>query len=417
MIKPTLLIALCLSLCCHYAAAKEPINIGLNYPKTRAYQAEGLAQMRGALMARDEINAAGGILGHPIELITMNTASKVDRSVANVKKLATNHNVKMIFGGSSSAVAIAASQEAKRHNLLYFGTLTYSNDTTGKDGHTHMFRESNSAWMAAKALAHYLNKQHSGAKYFYITADYTWGWSTEKSMRQFTYTTDSNTHPSVLMKFPAPSFGDFRAALAQAEQSGATVLVLSQFGGDMANALKIASQMGLKKKMQIVVPSLTLAMAEQAGASAMQGVIGSLPWTWQVPQQYNYATGKDFVAAFSDRYQAYPSTSAASAYSILYQYKDAVERAKSFNTQKVIQALEGHRYSLLKDEQIWRDFDHQNEQTVYVVRGKSRDDVIADKYRADFFEIIDSMSGKSAVPTRGEWNQVRREAGKPEKLL
>ena len=111
-----------------------------------------------------------------------------------------------------------------------------------------------------------------------------------------------------------------------------------------------------------------------------------------------------------------PSSSAASAYSIVYQYKEAVERAGTTNTRDVIRALEGHRYSFLKDEQYWREFDHQNVQSVHVVRIKPRNTIIEDQFAADYFEIIDSMPGDEAAQTREEWEQRRKDAGKPTSL-
>ncbi len=100
----------------------------------------------------------------------------------------------------------------------------------------------------------------------------------------------------------------------------------------------------------------------------------------------------------------------------MYQYKEAVERAGTTNTADVIRALEGHRYSFLKDEQYWREFDHQNVQSVYVVKVKPRDQVMADEFASDYFEIIGSMAGDQAAQTQEEWEERRREAGKPLRL-
>jgi hypothetical protein len=83
------------------------------------------------------------------------------------------------------------------------------------------------------------------------------------------------------------------------------------------------------------------------------------------------------------------------------------------NTRAVIRELEGHRYSFLKDEQYWRAFDHQNVQTVYVVQVKPREKIMADQFSSDYFDIIDSMPGDEAAQTREEWEDRRREAGKP----
>ncbi|WP_221793187.1 ABC transporter substrate-binding protein [Oceanobacter mangrovi] len=398
-----------------HAHAQQSIKLGLNYPSTGRYKEQGIAQARGALMAIEEINAAGGVLGRPLELLTANTASKPGRAVGNVKDLAAQ-GVSMLFGGSSSAVAIAAGKEAANQNLIYFGTLTYANETTDEDGHRHMFRETYNAWMAAKALSAYLQKDLANKRVFYITADYSWGHSTESSLRMFTKTTDSVLHKGVLVPFPRPRQSDLETSLQAAADSGADVLMLIQFGDDMATALNLAYKMGLKDKMQIVVPNLTLGMAKSAGAGVLEGVIGAVPWCWKVPYQFDYPRGKTFVEEFSRRYNKYPSSSAASAYSIVYQFRDAVERTKSLNTDKLIAALENYSYVLLKDTQTWRDFDHQNLQSVYVVRGKQREEVLQDKYHEDYFDILLKVSGDQVAKTRPEWDDTRRLAGAPLEL-
>lgn len=396
-------------------ASAEVIKLGLNRPSSGAYKAQGYAQEGGAALAVEEINANGGILGKQIELLVKNSASKPLNTVNNVKEMA-KAGAKMIFGGSSSAVAIAGGKEAKRHDLIYFGTLTYSNSTTGKDGHSHMFRESSNAWMAAKVLSNYLNKNYKNKKFFYITADYTWGWSTEESIRRFTDTDDESKHIGIKTPFPYPGMFKLTDALRKAKEVQPDVLVLVQFGQDMAKALQKATSMGLKKDMLIVVPSLTLGMAIDAGPTAIYNVIGTLPWYWEVPYKFKHARGVDFVEKYAEKYATYPSTSAASAYSIVYQYKDAVERAKSFKTELVRKALEGHSYSFLKDEQTWREFDHQNVQTIYAVKGKPREQVLKGRFRQDYFEVIDKLSGEQAVRSFDEWTSDRRGAGQPLQL-
>ncbi|WP_313505774.1 ABC transporter substrate-binding protein [Stutzerimonas kunmingensis] len=400
---------------CLTAQAADPITLGLNYPRTGSYKEEGLAQMRGALLAIDEINEAGGVLGRPLRLISRNTASRPEKAVANVDKMA-DEGVAMLFGGVSSAVAIAASKRAKERGLLYFGTLTYSNDTTGKDGHRYMFRECNNAWMSARVLGQYLNDKMPGKTYFYITSDYTWGHTSESSLRQATGTVDQNKHQGVKTAFPGARLSDYRAALEKAANSGAEVLVLVLFGEDMVRAMRIADELDLNKKMQIAVPNLTQSMVELAGPDIMRGVLGTEPWTWRVPELEGSERGKAFVRDFGERYQTHPSSSAASAYSIVYQWADAATRAKSIGSEQVIAALENHSYSLLKDQQQWREFDHQNVQTVYAIQVKPREEVLKDRFKQDYFEIVHRLSGEQAAPTLAEWQEERRAGGQPARL-
>lgn len=394
----------------------ETVKLGMNYPKTGPYQVQGLDQWRAANLAVEEINAAGGIQGKQVEIVWRDSQSKADVSTRNVTDLIDNEGARMIFGGSSSGVAVAAGKVCQEKGIPFFGTLTYSTATTGVEGHRYTFRECYDAWMGANAIADYLNQNHAGQTYFYITADYTWGHTTEASLRELTQTKDTDAHRGVMTPFPGASAEDFKKALAFAKMVDPDVLVLVLFGNDMVTCVRNATAMGLKQKMQIVVPNLTLGMAEGAGPKVMEGVIGAVPWCWQVPYQYDHSRGKTFVETFADRYGRYPSTSGASAYTIVYQYKDAVERVDSFAGNDVVKALEDHAYTLLKDEQYWRAFDHQSIQTVYAVVCKPEAAVLQDKYKLDYFQILSSTPGEEAAITLAQWEQARTAAGKESRL-
>jgi branched-chain amino acid transport system substrate-binding protein len=394
-------------------AAGDTVKIVLNYPQTGPYAKEGKDEWYGAELARKEINEAGGILGKEIVIRWYDSASNPNQTKQNLTQAIAQEKIQMVFGGVSSSVAIAAAKVCRQKGVLFFATLTYSTSTTGEEGNSHIFRECSDSWMAAKAVGAYLRRNFRNAKYFYITSDYTWGWTTESSMRKFTDTEDKNAHPGILTPFPSGFYND---ALKKAEAAKPDVLVLTLFGQELANAVRSATQMGLKNKMQIVAPCLALGMAERGTPLGMEGIIGALPWCWKVPFKYNYRRGMQFVKNFKRRFVRYPSTAAASAYTILYEYKSAVERAGTFKTSSVIKALEGHPYQLLKDRQVWRAFDHQSVQTVYTVRCNPAETVLKDKYHLDYFDIIGSIPGDHAAITRAEWNAVRRAAGKPTHL-
>lgn len=395
------------------AAEERVVKIGLNYPETGPYAKQGLDQRRAAEMAVESINAAGGIMGKKIQLIYRDTQSNPKVARENAIELYDREGVPMILGGSSSAVAIAVGKVAMEKNRLFFGTLTYSTETTGEYGHRHMFRECYDSHFAGKVLADLLNRQYRGRKFFYITADYTWGWTTESVIRKFTGTTDTTAHPEVLTKLGAT---DFLAPLKEAEKAKADVLILSLFGRDMEIAVRQAYEMGLKKKMDIVVPNLTLDMAQGSGPEAMEGIIGATPWYWEIPFLFDYPQGKAFVKRFEARYDRYPTTAGASAYVILHQYKEAVERAKSFDTKKVIRALEGHRYIGVKDQQYWRSWDHQSVQSVFAVRVRPAIEIRKSPHEQGYFELINVMGGDEAAVDRKEWTEIRDMVGMPPTL-
>ncbi|MBU0754851.1 MAG: ABC transporter substrate-binding protein, partial [Planctomycetes bacterium] len=247
-----------LLICSLTAVGADPVKVGLNYPKTGPYEVMGLDQWRAAEMAVKEINDAGGILGSPVEIIWRDSQSKADVATKNVTEMIDNDGVKMVFGGSSSGVAVAAAKVCNAKNVPFFGTLTYSTATTGSEGLKTTFRECYDAWMGAKAMGKYLKENYPGKKYLYITADYTWGWTTEASVREFTDTKDEEVHKKMMTPFPGATNEDFKKALSFAKMVKPDVLVLVLFGNDMVSAVRLATSMGLKKDMQIVVPNLTL---------------------------------------------------------------------------------------------------------------------------------------------------------------
>ena len=194
-------------------SSQGTVKIALNYPETGPYRKQGKEQWKAAYLAKQEINAAGGILNRKVELVTYDTQSSSDLAAKNAAKAIDAEDVKMVFGGCSSAVAVAVSKVCQKKGVPFFGTLTYSTTVTGTEARRHTFRECNDAWMAAKAISSYLKKNHAGQKYFYITADYTWGWTTEASLRRFSGTEDKSLHKGVLTPFPS---SDFTAALKKA---------------------------------------------------------------------------------------------------------------------------------------------------------------------------------------------------------
>lgn len=90
-----------------------------------------------------------------------------------------------------------------------------------------------------------------------------------------------------------------------------------------------------------------------------------------------------------------------------------MERSGSLKTATLIKALEGHRYSGVKDEQQWRAFDHQSVQSVYVVRSRPRNEILTSHLREDFFEVLMKLPAAEAARSHKEWLAVRQAAGKP----
>lgn len=404
------ILALCTLLAGSFPArAASDVLLGMNYPLTGPYSVEGLDQIRSARLAVDQINATGGILGRRVVLVPRDSGSDVLQTRLNVREL-LDMGCRMIFGGASSDVALEASRLCRLAGVPFFATLAYSSPLTEEFGHRFVFRECNDAWMTARVLGPWLNEHFPNKRFFYITADYTWGWSSEGALRRNTGTEDVHTHPGLLTPLGST---DFVRELELARDAQPDVLVLVLFGKDMAYALEKAVEMGFPRFCQIVVPNLTLGMAERAGAANMQGVVGTTSWNWKVPALLGQRRGQAFVDEFMHRYRRYPSSPGASAYTIVYEFKDAAEAAGSLEAMDIIRALEGRTFHLLKDDQTWRALDHQDVQTVFLVRGNPPEKVLSDPLRLDYFEILDSRPGSQTVLSEEAWKAARIKAGQP----
>ncbi len=405
MLRPTLVIALAL-LTFTAAHAAKPIRLGLNYPSTGNYKSEGLELRRGAMLAVEQINQGGGVLGRPLELVSLNSAARAEKAQANVERFASQ-GAAMVFGGANSEEALSAGQRARELGLLYFPTLGYANEITGRDGHRHLFRESNSAWMSARVLGEYLSWHMPNRRYYYISLDDAWGRSMEQALREATKSRDRARHGYSKIAERGARRGEYLAALQKAAASEADVLVIVLLGEDLVQTMRLAQTLDLGKRMQIIVPNLTQSIVEQAGPMVMEHVIGTEAWTWRVPKLVESAAGQAFVDRYIAQHQAYPGSTAASAYGIVQQWAAAAQRAGKLDSAAVIAAMENHRYRLLKDEQYWRDFDHQNVQSIFAVRVRSRSEIMQDRFKQDYFTIIHRMDGEEAAPSLDDWQQER----------
>lgn len=380
------------------AYAANSILIGLSYPKTGTHKWEGLSQVRGALMAIEEINAAGGVLGRPLELLDRDSASRPDKASTNIALFA-DQGVAMVMGSATSEEAIAAGRMAKERGLLYFATRAYATDVTSRYGHTFLFREGPTAQMASSVLMEYLDAQLPNQRYFIVTGDEVIPNGSIGSLVIATHARE-NADPK-----------HYRQALQAAAAGDAQVLVLMLYGEQLVDAMRLVEKLQLKKRMTIVVPNLNHEAIQQAGPALMEDVIGSDAWTWRTPEREKNPRGQAFVEAFVRAYGEYPTSSVASAYGVVHQWADAVARANTTNVSAVIKALEGHQYRLLKDLQTWRALDHQNLQSMYVVRVKKRSEVMHDALKQDYFEELYWMEGDVAAPTNSEVNLDRSSAG------
>ena len=378
----------------------KSVKLGFNVPQTGAYADEGADELRAYKLAVKHINGEGdggmlntmkpltlkgnGVLGKKIEYVTGDTQTKSDAARASAKRMIEKDGVLMVTGGSSSGVAIAVQGLCQEMGVIFMAGLTHSNDTTGKDKRRHGFRHFFNAYMSGAALAPVLLKAYGpDRKAYHLTADYTWGWTQEESMKKFTEQIGWKTVKTVRTPVGA---GDFSQYLTPVLNSGADVLILNHYGKDMINSITQAVQFGLRdkmvngKKFEIVVPLFSRLMAQGAG-DAIKGVYGSTNWNWQLQDE----ASKAFVKSFGKEYGQPPSMAAHTCYVQTLLYANACENAGTFSPAGVIPALEGFKFDGLGNGPTeYRAADHQCFKDVLVVRGNEKP-----KSKFDLLEVVE----------------------------
>ncbi len=363
----------------------KSITLGFNVPQTGAYADEGADELRAFKLAVKHLNGEGdggmlntfkpsslkgnGVLGKKVEYVTGDTQTKSDAARSSAKRMIEKDGVLMISGGSSSGVAIAVQSLCNEMGVIFMAGLTHSNDTTGKDRRKYGFRHFFNTEMSGAALAPVLEKEMGNDRVAYhLTADYTWGWSQEGSIKKYTEKLGWKTAEAVRTPLGA---GDFSQYITPVLNSGADVLVLNHYGKDMVNSLTQAVQFGLRDKQvngkdfQIVVPLYSRLMAQGAGEN-VKGIYGSTNWNWSLQDEGSQA----FVKSFGQEYGFPPSQAAHTCYVQTLLYANACEVAGTFNPCGVIEALEGFKFDGLGNGPTeYRAEDHQCFKDVLVVRG------------------------------------------------
>ncbi len=362
------------------------VTLGFNVPQSGPYADEGADELRAFKLAVEHLNGGGdagmmktfsskelkgnGILGKKVKYVTGDTQTKSDAARASAKSMIEKDGAVMISGGSSSGVAIAVQGLCQEAGVIFMAGLTHSNDTTGKDKKANGFRHFFNGHMSAAALAPVLEKKYGkDRKAYHLTADYTWGWTQQASIAAATEAKGWKTVKNVLTPLATT---DFSSYVAPVLNSGADILVLNHYGGNMINSLTSAVQFGLRdkqvngKNFEIVVPLYSRLMARGAGKN-VKGIFGSTNWHWSLSD----AGSKAFVKSFGEKYGFPPSQAAHTCYVQTLLYADACERSGTFNPCGVGEALEGFKFDGLGNGPTeYRKEDHQCFKDVLVVKGK-----------------------------------------------
>ncbi len=376
------------------------VFVGISVPRTGTYAVQGEDELKGYQLAIEHINSGNplikaispkttkGVLGKEVKFGVADDGAKPNSAVQNISRFITENKAVLMTGGTSSAVAVALNKLAQREKVLYVVGISGSNDTTGKDCARYSFRECFYGETAANGIGPVLLKAFGkGKKAAYLTPDYTYGHTVQKSMSEFLnknggWTTVTNQ----VSPLGAPDFSSFLLNIAN---SGADIFLNINWGHDAVLSIQQAKQFGVLDKQKLVIPYQVPFLAREVGGDLMKGVYAATDFWWTLEDKYPLA--KMFVAEFEKKYGYKPEWGANACYMQFAFWAAMVEKAGTFYPPAVIKAYEsGEKLKSTVGEVYFRPEDHQLVRPVIIVRGKGKAEM---KGKEDYWEVTEVLDG------------------------
>lgn len=377
------------------AQTKKPILIGLTCDATGTFADSGQAERRGMILAIEEFNAKGGVLGRPIEHKWEDTETDASVAVRKAQRLIERDKIDFMIGALSSGVAAPLSELAQRYGIIYCNSNSSADSVTNEKCQRVNFVWDANNWMFANALGPLVAKD-LGKKWFLLTHDYVWGKNATAVTRE------------VMKKVGAEEMGelfipqgarDFSAQLLRIRSVKPQVVIANMAGIEQTALREQAAEFGAEKDAAWVFPQQDFPDMVTLGAKKSFGYFCT---TW------HYTLDEPGVKEFTQRFRKrwadapipVPDNVSCNGYLAARELLRAVERAGTTKSHEVIKALEGHviKDNFRKYPSVIREWDHLVGQMLYLARTKKASDM-KDKY--DMIEMLSAVSPEDASPPRG----------------
>jgi branched-chain amino acid transport system substrate-binding protein len=362
-------------------AQGEKIRIGHLTPLTGFLGALGEYAVMGVKMATDEINAAGGVMGRQIEVLSEDS---VNPQVASTKaqRMIERDNVAVLMGEINSASALTISQVAARNKKLFLSVGARSDALRGKDCNRYTFHVDIPVTVMVRAVGQALVRDNmvKGKKVFSLTADYLFGHDLSRVAKKFFA---DNGGTVVADELVATDVTDFSPYLLKIRQAKPDFVSTNLAGNQVTNFVKQYAEFGLP--YPVVGFNLNTADAWAAGEGNLGGI-------WPTVWHHDLQTpgSRAFTQAFEKRFSKVPENHAWIEYVSLKILAQAMNEAKSTDSEKLIAYLESEaQFDILKARKAYfRKWDHQLMQEAYPFTVKAKGQA-KDKY--DFLKFGDAV--------------------------
>ncbi|UYO94621.1 ABC transporter substrate-binding protein [Pollutimonas sp. M17] len=375
-------------------AAQDAIKIGeLNSYKTQPAFLE--PYKKGMELAVEQINAAGGVNGKPLELIVRDDNSNPGDAVRAAEELLTRDKVDVLTGTFLSHIGLAVTDYAKHKKQFFLASEPLTDKIVWADGNRYTYRLRNSTYMQVAMLipaAVKMNKK----RWAIVYPNYEYGQSAVATFKTLLKQAQPDVEFVAEQATPLGKIdaGNVVQALADARPE-AMFNVL--FATDLAKFVRAGTQRNFLKDLPVV--SMLTGEPEYLdplGAEAPVGwVVTGYPWYAIDTPEHNA-----FLKAYQERYDDYPRLGTIVGYNAILSLAAGIGKAGSTETEALIQAFKGLEVDTPFGRIKYRGIDHQSTMGAYVgtVAVKDGKGIMTD------FTYVD---GASVQPTDDQVRQWR----------
>jgi branched-chain amino acid transport system substrate-binding protein len=323
---------------------------------------------KGWQLAIDEVNAAGGVLGKKLVVISKDDGGKPADAVTAANELVSREGVALLAGTFFSHIGLAVADFAKQKKVFFMAAEPLTDAMTWSQGNRYTFRLRPSNYMQAAMLAEEAAKLPA-KKWATIAPNYEYGQSAVAVFKQLL----SAKRPDiewVTEQWPPQGRID-AGAVAQAVAAAQPEAILNvTFGPDLVKLVREGNTRGLFKGRSVVSfltgePEYIDPLKDETPEG---WIVTGYPW-------YGIKTPEHdaFLKAYQTKFNDYPRLGSVVGYSTMKSVAAIIAKAGSTDTDKMIEAAKGIELSSPFGKITFRAADHQSTLGAFVGKTAVRD--------------------------------------------
>ncbi|MDN3564033.1 ABC transporter substrate-binding protein [Paeniroseomonas aquatica] len=344
------------------AQAAGPIRIG----EINSYTAQPafLQPYRNAwTLAQEQVNAAGGINGRPIETVFRDDAGRPEDAVRLAGELVNAEKVSLLAGGFLSNVGLALGDFANQNKKLFVASEPLTDALVWARGNRYTFRLRASTYMQSAMLVEEAAKLPA-KRWATVAPNYEYGQSAVRWFKELL----TKARPDVSFvaeQFPALGRIDAGATVQALAAANPEAIFNVTFGADLTNFVRQGSTRGLFERRRVV--SLLTGEPEYLdplGDEAPEDwIVTGYPW-----DQIDTPAHTPFRDAYRKRWNDYPRLGSVVGYDTVMAIAALLKKAPALETEPLVDAMAGLQFQSVLGPVEFRAIDHQSTMGAFVGR-------------------------------------------------